>query len=123
MAAEVTGTVDTTTGQLIITATDGDPARAQAVAKAYSQAYVDQIQSLVQVQIDKLNTELTSLQHQIAALQQSNPTGTNSVITAQITGLTTTLSSLQSQLTSVQFGEPYASRPGGGRPARSARRV
>ena len=109
VAADVTGTVDTTTGQLVITATDSSASRAQAVAKAYSQAYVDQIQALVQFQADKLNTELSTLQHQIAALQESNPSGTNSVITAQITGLTTTLSSLQSQLTSLQFGEPYAS--------------
>jgi len=109
VAADVTGTVDPTTGQLNITATDAGPARAQAVAQAYSQAYVDQIQALVQVQIDKLNAELSTLQHQIATLQQSNPSGANPVINAQITGLTTTLSSLQSQLTSVQFGEPYAS--------------
>jgi Mrp family chromosome partitioning ATPase/capsular polysaccharide biosynthesis protein len=109
VAADVTGTVDSTTGQLDITATDADPARAQAVAKAYSEAYVDQIQALIQVQVDKIQTELTSLQHQIGALQASNPSGTDSVITAQITGLTTTLSTLQSQLTSIQFGEPYAS--------------
>ena len=109
VAADVTGTVDPTTGQLSITATDANPARAQAVARAYSQAYVDQIQALVQVQIDKLNAELGTLQHQIASLQESNPSGTDSVINAQITGLTTTLSSLQSQLTSIQFGEPYAS--------------
>jgi Mrp family chromosome partitioning ATPase/capsular polysaccharide biosynthesis protein len=109
VAADVTGTVDDTTGQLDITATDSDPARAQAVAKAYSEAYVDQIQALIQAQVDKLNTELTSLQHQIGALQASDPSGTDSVITAQITGLTTTLSTLQSQLTSIQFGEPYAS--------------
>ena len=109
VAAEVTGTVDDATGQLDITATDPDPARALAVAKAYSEAYVDQIESLIQAQETKINTELSSLQHQIAALQASNPSGTNSVITAQITGLTTTLSSLQSQLTSIQFGEPYAS--------------
>lgn len=109
VAADVTGTVDATTGQLLITATDANPARAQAVAKAFSEAYVNQIQSLVQDQIDKINAELASLQQQIAALEQSNPTGTNAVITAQITGLTTTLSTLQSELTSVQFGEPYAS--------------
>ena len=89
VAAEVTGTVDPTTGQLSITATDANPARAQAVAKAYSEAYVDQIQALVQAQIDKINTELSSLQHQIAVLQQSNPSGTDAVIAAQITGLTT----------------------------------
>jgi Mrp family chromosome partitioning ATPase len=109
VAADVTGTVDPTTGQLVITATDANAARAQAVAKAYSQAYVDQIQALVQVQVDKLNTELSTLQQQIATLQASNPSGTNSVITAQVTGLTTTLSTLESQLTGVQFGEPYAS--------------
>jgi Mrp family chromosome partitioning ATPase/capsular polysaccharide biosynthesis protein len=109
VAADVTGTVDATTGQLDITATDADPARAQAVAKAYSEAYVDQIQTLIQAQENKITTELTSLQHQIGALQASDPSGNDSVITAQITGLTTTLSTLQSQLTSIQFGEPYAS--------------
>ena len=109
VADDVTGTVDATTGQLDITATDPEPTRARAVAKAYSQAYVDQIQALIQAQENKINAELSSLQHQIAALQASNPSGTDSVITAQITGLTTTLSSLQSQLTSIQFGEPYAS--------------
>jgi polysaccharide biosynthesis transport protein len=109
VAADVTGTVDPTTGQLSIAATDANAARAQAVARAYSQAYVDQIQALVQVQTDKLNTELGTLQHQIAALHESNPSGTDPVINAQITGLTTALSSLQSQLTSIQFGEPYAS--------------
>ena len=108
VANDVTGTVDATTGQLSITATDANPARAQAVAKAYSQAFVDQIQALVQAQTDKITTELTSLQQQIASLQQTNPSGTNAVINARVTGLTTTLSSLQSQLTSVQFGEPYA---------------
>ena len=109
VVADVTGTVDSVTGQFSITATDASPARAQAVAKAYSQAFVDQIQALVQAQIDKITTELTSLQHQIASLQQTNPSGTNAVINAEVTGLTTTLSSLQSELTSVQFGEPYAS--------------
>ena len=34
------------------------PKEAQAVAKAYSQAYVDQIQALVQAQIDKITTAL-----------------------------------------------------------------
>jgi polysaccharide biosynthesis transport protein len=109
VAADVTGTVDATTGQLSITATDASPTRAEAVAKAYSQAFVDQVQALVQTQIGKITTELTSLQHQIASLQQSNPSGTNAVTNAEVTGLTTTLSTLQSQLTSVQFGEPYAS--------------
>ena len=109
VAADITGTVDDTTGQLLITATGSNPARAQAEAKAYSEAYVDEIQSLVQAQIDKINTELASLQQQIATLEKSNGSGTNAVITAQITGLTTTLSTLQSELTSIQFGEPYAS--------------
>ena len=75
VAAEVTGTVDPTTGQLTITATDSSPARAQAVAKAYSQAYVDQIQALVQAQIDKINTELSRSRTRSPRSSRQTPRG------------------------------------------------
>ncbi len=71
VVTDVTGTVDPSTGPLTITATDSDPARAQAVAKAYSQAFVDQTQALVQQQIDKYNAELSTLSAKIAALEAS----------------------------------------------------
>ncbi len=67
VAGAVTGTADVNTGTLTITASDPNPARAQAIAKAYSQAYVDQTQALVQAEIDKINGQMQSLQSQISA--------------------------------------------------------
>ncbi len=108
VAADVTGTVDATTGALTITATDSDPARAEAEAKAYSQAYVDQTQAVVQAQIDKLTTALTGLTAKISQLQQEPDSSTNTLIQAQITAATQTYSTLQAQQYSIQTGEPYA---------------
>ena len=68
VADSVTGTVDATTGALTITGTGSTPERAQAVTKAYSNAFIDQIQSLVQAQIDKISAEINSLQAKINAL-------------------------------------------------------
>lgn len=107
VVTDVTGTVDPSTGLLTITATDSDPARAQAVAKAYSQAFVDQTQALVQQQIDKYNAELSTLSGEIAALEASSMPAT-AVTNAQIAGLTSTYTSVQTQLNNVEFGEPYA---------------
>jgi succinoglycan biosynthesis transport protein ExoP len=106
VASAVTGTADVNTGTLTITATDSDPARAQAVAKAYSQAYLDQIQALVQAQTDKINAQLQSLQNQISQLNGKPATP---VTQAQIQGLTSSYSSLQTELSNITFGEPYAS--------------
>ncbi len=106
VSGAVTGTADVTTGTLTITATDADPARAQAIARAYSEAYVDQTQALVQAEIDKINGEMQSLQSQISDLNGKPATP---VITAQIQGLTTSYSALQTQLSTITFGEPYAS--------------
>ena len=61
VASEVTGTVDPTTGALTITASASTPEKAQAVAKAYSQAYVNQIQTLVNNQSEKITTVLAGL--------------------------------------------------------------
>ncbi len=107
VAAAVTGTVDPTTGTLTITATGSDPDRAEAVAKAYAQAFVNETQSLVQAQIDKLGVAIVSLGDQIAALQAQG--GLNAVTQAKLTGLENTLSTLQTQQSNIQFGEPYAS--------------
>lgn len=106
LTSSVTGTADPTTGTLTITATGSNPAQAQAVAKAYSQAYVDQIQALVQAQIDKINGQLQALQSQISDL---NGKPSTPVTQAQIQGLTSSYSALQTELSNITFGEPYAS--------------
>jgi succinoglycan biosynthesis transport protein ExoP len=109
VASDVTGTVDPTTGALSITATDTNPERAQQVAQAYSQAYVDQTQAVVQAQIDKLTTALTALTVKISTLQQQPGSTTNTLIQAQITAATQTYSTLQAQQYTIQTGEPYSS--------------
>jgi Mrp family chromosome partitioning ATPase/capsular polysaccharide biosynthesis protein len=108
VASEVTGTVDTTSGSLTITATNSDPAEAQAVARAYSQAFVDQTQALVQIQLNKINTALTGLTSQIAALQTQPGSSNNAVTQAQISGLTSSYSALQAQESTIKLGEPYS---------------
>jgi Mrp family chromosome partitioning ATPase/capsular polysaccharide biosynthesis protein len=108
VASEVTGTVDATTGELSITATDASPERAQAVASAYSKAYTTQIAAVVQAQIDKLTNDLASLRDQIGALQSTESASNSVVVGAQIAGLTSSYSTLQTQLNSIQFGMPYA---------------
>ena len=106
VAADVTGTVDPSSGALSITATDTDPARAQEVARAYSEAFVNQTQSLVQAQIDKIGAAVTSISNQIAQLQLSG--GSSAVTSAKLTGLESTLSTLQTEQSNIQFGEPYS---------------
>ncbi|MBV8463842.1 MAG: hypothetical protein JO368_11140 [Acidimicrobiales bacterium] len=110
VTSEVTGTVDPNTGALTITATDSDPARAEAVAKAYTTAFLDQTQAIVQQQINKIHTQMNSVQVQIAALQgaEGSSTNPNPGIAAQIQGLGQTFGTLQSQLSSINLGEPYA---------------
>jgi succinoglycan biosynthesis transport protein ExoP len=107
-AAEVTGTVAQTTGELTITASDPNASRAQQVAKAYSQAFVDQTGVVVQGQIDKISTALNGLSAKITALQAQSGSSTNTLIQAQITAATQTYSTLQAQQYSIQTGEPYA---------------
>ena len=106
VASEVTGTVDPTSGALTITATDSSAANAQAVAKAYSQAYVDQTQALVQAQSDKIDVVLSGLDTKLAALEAQPVTP---LTTAQIAALTQTASSLQTEQENILLGEPYAS--------------
>jgi Mrp family chromosome partitioning ATPase len=106
VAAQVTGTVDPVSGAPTITASNSDPKEAQAVAKAYSQAYVDQIQAVVQSQSDKITTALNGLDVKIAQLesQPSSP-----LITTQIDSLEATATSLLTEQQNIQLGEPYAS--------------
>ena len=61
VANEVTGTADPTTGQLTISANDSDPARAQAVARAYSEAFVAQTKAIVTAQVNTLTDEKNTL--------------------------------------------------------------
>ncbi len=109
VASAVTGTVDTTTGALSITATDSDPARAQQVAKAYSTAYIDQIQVIAQGQIDKITTVMSGLSSKIATLSLQPGAATNPSITSQVTALQQTYNTLQAEQYNIQVGEPYAS--------------
>ncbi len=102
----VTGTVDPTTGSLTISATGSTPQEAQAVASAYSQAYVDQTQDLIQAQINKINTLSAGVQTQIQDLQAQPP---SALTAAQISALTTTYGSLQAEKDTISLGEPYAS--------------
>jgi MinD-like ATPase involved in chromosome partitioning or flagellar assembly len=105
VAAEVTGTVDPVSGALTITASNADPKQAQAVAKAYSQAYIDDIQSVVQAQIDKIGVVLSGVKSQILALQ-AQPT--TALTTAQVTALEQTYGTLSAEQSNIQVGEPYA---------------
>jgi len=105
IAAGVTGTVDPVSGALTITASNADAKQAQAVAKAYSQAYIDDIQSVVQAQIDKIGVVLSGVKSQILALQ-AQPT--TALTTAQVTALEQTYGTLSSEQSNIQVGEPYA---------------
>ncbi len=105
VADSVTGTVDATTGALTITGTGSTAERAQAVTKAYSDAFVNQISSLVQAQIDKISAEINSLQAKINALSA----GTGAITNAPtITAYGATVSTLLSEQYNMQSGEPYA---------------
>ncbi len=106
VASEVTGTVDPTSGALTITATASSPEQAQAVAKAYSEAFVNQTQSLVQAQSAKIDVVLNGLDTKLAALEAEPVTP---LTTAQIAALTQTASSLQTEQENILLGEPYAS--------------
>jgi polysaccharide biosynthesis transport protein len=100
VANEVTGTADPTTGQLTISANDSDPARAQAVARAYSEAFVAQTKAIVTAQINTLTDEKNTLIGEINALGPS----TNPTVEAEIQGYEATISTLQQQISAIQVG-------------------
>ena len=106
VAKQVTGTVDPTTGALSITATSSSPEKAQAVAKAYSQAYVDETQTLVENQSAKISNVLSGLTTKLGQLESGTAT---SVTNAEIQALTQTVSALQTEQENITLGEPYAS--------------
>lgn len=115
LAGTVTGTVDPTTGTLAVTGTGSTAAGAQAVTQAFAQAFVDQMQALVQAQIDRYTTAIADTNVKIAALQAQeapstapNAAATNALLNAQITALTQTLSTLQSAQTTLQTSPPPA---------------
>jgi polysaccharide biosynthesis transport protein len=109
VAGQVTGTVDPTTGTLTVTGTGSTPEEAEAVARAYSGAFVYEIQALAQDQIDKYTAALAQNNAKIASLQaQESSNSTNPLITAQITALTQTASTLEAAQSTIQIGMPYA---------------
>ncbi|MGD0394169.1 MAG: Wzz/FepE/Etk N-terminal domain-containing protein [Acidimicrobiales bacterium] len=106
VASEVTGTVDPTTGALSITASGSTPKKAQAVARAYSQAYINETQTIVDNQSAKISTVLSGLDAKLAGLETQAPSG---VTSAQISALEQTVSALQTEQENITLGEPYAS--------------
>lgn len=109
VTADVTGTVDPDTGALTIAADDSDPARAEAVAKAYTTSFVDQMQTIANDEVNKINLNIASINAQIVALDSSPGGTTDPVIQSRIQGLSATLSALEAQVSAIQVGEPYAS--------------
>jgi succinoglycan biosynthesis transport protein ExoP len=105
VASQVTGTVDPITGALTITASDTSPQKAQAIAAAYSQSYLDYVQSVVSAQSAKITTQLGSLETQIAGLENKAQSG---LVTAEITSLEQTVSQLETEQQDITLGEPYA---------------
>ncbi len=106
VASQVTGTVDPTTGALSITASSSSPKEAQAIAKAYSEAYVNNTQAVVDAQSQKITSALDGLDAKLAGLETQVSTG---AITAQISALEQTVSALQTEQENITLGEPYAS--------------
>jgi len=108
LAAQVSGTVDPTSGTLTITGSGSSPEQAQAVTMAYSEAFVSQVEGLAQAQMDKYTVALAQINTKIAALQaQEVPNQTNALLTAQIDALTQTSSTLQASQSQIQIGMPY----------------
>jgi polysaccharide biosynthesis transport protein len=102
--ADVTGTADATTAQVSVSATDKDPAQAQAVAQAYAEAYVAEIQSIVQKQIDNLNSEKNSVSAQITQLGNSQ----SPAVLGEVQGLETTIAGIVNQISTIQAQGSYA---------------
>ncbi len=107
--AGVTGTVDPTTGALTITASAPTAEQAQAIARAYSTAFVDQIGVFVQGQINKIGGALAEISAKIASLQSQPGSSSNQLIAAQVAAYTQTYGSLQAEQSNIQLGDPYAS--------------
>ncbi len=107
--AGVTGTVNPSTGALTITASGSTPEEAQALARAYSTAYVDEIGVFVQNQVNKIGGALAEINAKIASLQAEPGASTNPLTAAQVAGLTQSYGTLQAEQSNIQLGGPYAS--------------
>jgi Mrp family chromosome partitioning ATPase/capsular polysaccharide biosynthesis protein len=109
LAGEVSGTVNPETGALTVTGSGSSAEEAEAVATAYSEAFVNQVETLAQNQIDKYTLAISQINTKIAGLQaQEVPGAANALLNAQITSLTQTSSALQASQSTIQIGMPYA---------------
>ena len=100
VANSVTGTVDPTTGALTIQATGSTPERAQAVASAYATAFDNDISSVVDAQVTKIQDNENSLDGKIASGAFSQ---------AENTAFTQTVEALLTQEDTITSGAPYSS--------------
>ena len=110
LAGQVSGIVDPTSGALTVTGTGATPEESQAVTTAYADAFVDQLQTLAQDQVDKYTVALDGISAKISALQaqEGSATSATSPLQVQIQGLEQSYASLQTDLSTVQVGMPYA---------------
>jgi len=120
LAGQVSGAVDPTSGALTVTGSGSTPEEAQAVATAYANAFVDQLQTLAQDQVDKYTVALDGINTKIAGLQaqQGSSSSANALLQSQIQALEQSYASIQTDLSNVQVGMPYAqvqvkAQPGG----------
>ena len=120
LAGQVSGSVDPTTGALTVTGSGSTPEEAQAVATAYADAFVDQIQVLAQGQVDKYTVALAGISTKISALQaqEGSSSAANNLLQTQIQALEQSYAAIQTDLSNVQVGMPYAqvqvkAQPGG----------
>lgn len=109
LEGRVTGTVDPTSGALTVTGTGSTPEAAEAVTRAFSEAFVARIGDLAQAQVDKYTAALSKVNDKLAVLQAEQALGgTGSLVTAQITALTQEASTLEATQSTIQIGMPYA---------------
>jgi polysaccharide biosynthesis transport protein len=105
LSNSVTGTVDATTGSLSVVATASSPKEAQAIATAYGNAYVNQIQAIATAQYNKIGNSSKQISAKIVALTAAGATAN----AAEIALLTETQGNLLTEQYNIQSGEPYAS--------------
>ncbi len=62
--------MDPDTGALTIAAEDSDPGRAEAVAKAYTKSFVNQMQAIATDEVNKINLNIANINSQIVGARQ-----------------------------------------------------
>jgi Mrp family chromosome partitioning ATPase/capsular polysaccharide biosynthesis protein len=72
LQGEVSGTLDTTGTILTIVGTAGSAETARDAANAYAEAFVQDVQSVIQASINNLQAQINALNLQIIALQKTN---------------------------------------------------